>query len=191
MDVPRRFTTQMYVYFLPLQNGSLSAPGGLASNSEAIIPTPTSDGGIEHTTARFLPASKWLSLSRAGEIVLFPPQFFLLYLLAQFLCPENVPETKDRAELNRRRRKIVDFVHSGDPPWTEKCISPNALLMKTKDGRVVLGLSKPGPELEGSDRRGEEELVVLAKMGKEGPRRVEVARRKEVLQEERAATEKL
>ncbi|MCJ1350170.1 MAG: hypothetical protein MMC33_000151 [Icmadophila ericetorum] len=190
-NVPKRFTTQMYIYFLPLRNGSPSAPGGLGGNSEAVIPTPTSDGGIEHTTARFLPASKWLSLSRAGDIVLFPPQFFLLYLLAQFLCPEKGFETTDREELNKRRQQVVEFVHSGNPPWTEKCISPNALLMKSKDGQVVLGLSKPGPELEGSGRRGDDELVVLAKMSKNGPRKVDVARRKDVLQEEREVKEKL
>ena len=183
----KRFTTQMYIYFLPLRE----APSGACSNalptdSEAMIAHPTSDGGIEHTTARFLPPSKWLDMSRAGEVILFPPQFFLLHLLAPFLSPEQGGGSPSTDELVRQRQRVVEFVTSGDPPWTEKCMSPTGLMWKRGDGRAVLGLDKPGTELEGSKRRGDRERVVLVEFGKGGPRRVEVAWRADVFREERS-----
>lgn len=68
------------------------------------------------------------------------------------------------------------------------CISPTVLAMpdgkRRADGRVVLGLDRPGPEVEGT-RKGEKEHVVLADFTKEGPRRVEVRVRKEVFAERR------
>jgi len=57
---------------------------------------------------------------------------------------------------------------------------------KREDGRVVLGLDRPGPELEGQ-RKGESEHVVLVEFKKEGPRRVEVRKKKDVLAETREA----
>lgn len=191
-NIPKRYTTQMYIYFLPVaKTGSSSTAGPLPVSSEALIPTPTSDGGIEHTTARFLPPSTWLSMSRAGEIMLFPPQFFLLHLLSPFLSPKNVPNVLDPEELSRQREAVVDFVKSGDPPWGEKCMSPIGLFWKGSDGRAVLGLDKPGPELEGSNRKGDPERVVLVEFRKEGPRKVEVAWKKDVFQGEREGKEKL
>ncbi|MCJ1394339.1 hypothetical protein MMC18_007217 [Xylographa bjoerkii] len=185
-NLPKRFTTQMYIYFLPLrETPSDTATNALPTDSEAMIAHPTSDGGIEHTTARFLPPSKWLNMSRAGEIILFPPQFFLLHLLAPFLSPENGSGSTSTEELAQQRRRVMDFVTSGNPPWTEKCMSPTGLMWKRGDGRAVLGLDKPGLELEGSGRRGDEERVVLVEFGKGGPRNVEVAWRNDVFSEER------
>ena len=154
-----------------------------------MIPSPTSDGGKEHTTARFLPASKWLSLCRSGKIILFPPQFFLLHLLDPFLCPGNVPNLTDVKELARQRERLMAFVKSGNPPWTEKCISPNAMLWKKSDGRAALSLDKPGLELEGSGRKGDDERVVIVQFGKEGPRNLEVAWKKDILEQERQSKE--
>lgn len=71
--------------------------------------------------------------------------------------------------------------------WSDKCMSPTGLLMRKSDGRSVLALDKPGPELAGSGRGGDNERVVLVKFSKEGPRDVEVRWRKEVLEEERGA----
>ena len=82
---------------------------------------------------------------------------------------------------------LMDFVKSGDPPWTEKCISPQGLLWKQADGRAALGLDKPGLELEGSARRGDSERVVLVEFRKDGPRKVEVAWKKDIMQEERTS----
>ncbi|KAL1635454.1 hypothetical protein SLS58_010263 [Diplodia intermedia] len=166
-NVPKRFTTQMYLYLMPLaapREGVTSATtttttkeGNDASlpldrdhdHDAAVIPLPTPDGGVEHTAARFLPAHAWLDAARAGDIILFPPQFFLLHLVAQHIKPPS-------------------------------------------DGRLVLALDKPGPELEGSGRReGVRDYVVLVDFRKEGPRRVEVGLRDEVLAEERRAVGRL
>lgn len=71
--------------------------------------------------------------------------------------------------------------------WADKCMSPTGLFLRKSDGRSVLALDKPGPELNGSDRRGDSERVVLVKFSKEGPRNVDVRRRKDVLAEEKMA----
>ena len=191
-NVPKRFTTQMYLYFLPLPNQTdCRVTGTLSTEKEAVIPNPTSDGGIEHTSARFLPLSEWLSMSRSGEIILFPPQFFLMHLLAPFLPPLTGPDSTDPGKLSKQRESAMSFVRSGDPSWMEKCISPTALLWKRSDGRAVLALDKPGPELEGSSRKGDTERVVLVSFRKEGPRNVEVAWKKDVFEAERHAEGKL
>lgn len=69
--------------------------------------------------------------------------------------------------------------------WADKVMSPIGLMMRKSDGRSVLGLEKPGPELRDSDRGGDEKRVVLVKFCKEGPRDVEVMERREVLEVER------
>lgn len=174
----------MYLYFLPLANGN-SPIGPLPTQHEAVIPVPTPDGGIEHTAARFLPPSTWLSMARSGEIILFPPQFFLLHLVSQFLSPTTTPNVLSPEHLGQQRKQLMDFVKTGEPPWGEKCISPSAVFKRKSDGRAVLGLDKPGPELEGKERRGVEEWVVFVEFKKEGPRNVEVVGRKEAFEVER------
>lgn len=64
-------------------------------------------------------------------------------------------------------------------------MSPHSLFVREADGRVVLGLDRPGAELDGSGRGGHWEQVVLVNFGKHGPRDVEVRRREDVLTEER------
>lgn len=202
--MPKRFTTQMYIYFLPTLSGTpLSANGQPNSNAEDFepevsIPTPTTDGGVEHTTARFLPASVWLRLAQEGRIILFPPQFFLLHQAAQHFDNLTAPtaygsitrDTVPREELEVRRKRLVDFIKSGSPPWTEKCISPTVQPprggKRRQDGRVVLGLERPGPELEAAKlgRKGHHEDCVLVDFRKEGPRRVAVISREEAMQPE-------
>lgn len=66
-------------------------------------------------------------------------------------------------------------------PWAEKTMSPAVLFALPGDGRLVLGLDKPGPELAGSGRAGDPDRVVLVDFKKEGPRRVEVRTREEAL----------
>lgn len=186
-NVARRFTTQMYLYFLPLSNSSSSTAAIAApTDSEAMIENPTADGGLEHTTARFLPAYKWLDLLHSEEIILFPPQLLLLHLIAPFLSPESATTNNSPAALKDQRDRLIAFVHSGNPPWTDKCISPTVLPRRNIDGRAVLDLSYPGPELEGRGREGEQELVVLSVFRKEGPRRVDVAFRKDVVEGEKS-----
>ncbi|KAL9000978.1 MAG: hypothetical protein Q9169_000462 [Polycauliona sp. 2 TL-2023] len=173
-NIPKRFSTQMYLYFLPLAHAGIPQT----------LHIPTCDGGVEHTEAQFLPASKWLSLAQAEKIILFPPQFFLLRLVADFLKPDVSNEGKglSTARLQSQREGLLDFVKSGDPPWGEKCISPWPL---KKDGkRLVMGLDEPGPELEGTNRRGDAERVIWVQFkGKGGTSGLEVGWKKDVVDE--------
>ncbi|SMR43441.1 unnamed protein product [Zymoseptoria tritici ST99CH_3D1] len=195
-NVPKRFTTQMYLYFLPTQSTTpLGAEGKEQEEEEVRIPVPTTDGGLEHTTARFLPASAWCRLAQEGRIILFPPQFYLLHQIAQHFDDLKAPtdyasiskEAVPREELENRRKALVEFVKSGSPPWTEKCISPIVQPPRDgkprEDGRAVLGLNRPGPELEnaGLERSGVREECVLVDFQKGGPRRVAVISREEAL----------
>ncbi|KJZ76112.1 hypothetical protein HIM_04568 [Hirsutella minnesotensis 3608] len=105
---PKRFTTQMYLYLLPISRADVP--------SEMLIPTP--DNGVEHTAA-----------------------------------------------------------------------TPVHLLVRKSDGRLVLGLDRPGPELKGTDRGGDWERVALVRFGKDGPRELDVRWRADVLREEKEAVE--
>lgn len=194
-NVPKRFTTQMYIYFLPTSASStpLSEAAQADSEEEIQIPLPTTDGGLEHTTARFLPASVWLRLAQEGRIILFPPQYFLLHQVAQHF--DNLPsptaygsisrEPLARDELEARRKALVEFVKTGEPPWTDKVISPIVVPardgQKRDDSRSLLGLEKPGPELAGSGRAGVKDQCVLVNFRKEGPRQLAVVSREEAL----------
>lgn len=187
-NLPKRFTTQMYIYFLPLTRTSTTT--NLPSKS--VIPVPTSDGGVEHTAALFAACSEWLSQAKRNEVILFPPQYYLMSLLSPFLCPSQFLPAE---ELQLQRDKVLEFLKSdgGDGkgiPWADKVISPIGIMMRKSDGRSVLGLEKSGPELRGSGRGGDEKRVVLVKFGKEGPRNVEVRDRAEILAEEKAFLQK-
>lgn len=148
-NVPKRFTTQMYIYFLPLgsvsptkakgDGGSTKTPpaSGLAEEDEIVIPNPTHDGGIEHTAARFLPPNKWIDLARQNRIILFPPQFFLTLMLAPYLSPsvrgpsDPIPS---QSELAAERERCMKFITSPryyhgeeEVSFAEACISPLVL----------------------------------------------------------------
>ncbi|KAI1771965.1 hypothetical protein F4818DRAFT_427217 [Hypoxylon cercidicola] len=186
----RRFTTQMYLYMLPLSAGS--DPVVAAAQSEAMVPTP--DGGVEITAARFDDATTWSEKQRRGEIILFPPQCFLLHLLSQFL----VGRPGDYGVQRERLREFLATVPTASEPravthptaqipWEEKVISPTSLGLRKSDNRVILGLDKPGPELKGTYRGGDMERVVLVRFSKGIAKDVEVRSREEVLAEERQA----
>ena len=158
------------------------------------IPLPTSDGGIEHTSARFLPAASWLALADLREIVLFPPQYLLLHLLSPLLSPPASEESPiDQRELlgnlQTQRDRVVDFVHSGDPPWGVKCICPKA--KNVGQGQIALELSGPGPELVGTERRGEEETVLTLVFEEGVPRDIKVRSRGKVFRGHKGKPQKL
>lgn len=190
----------MYIYMLPL-SAAASMPLGASptGGQEIIIPTPTHDGGLEHTAAAFDHASTWISRARSGEIILFPPQFFLLHIISQF-----VKGSGTTSEYQTERDALMDFLSrtpttradgsqgqvikqhfTASIPWAEKVMSPTVLFLRRVDKRVVLGLDKPGPELKGTKRGGDWDRVVLVNFRKEGPRDVEVRWREDVLREER------
>lgn len=145
-NVPKRFSTQMYIYFLPLNSVSPTkhaAPkgtppaSGLEEEDEIVIPNPTHDGGIEHTAARFLPPNKWIDLARQNRIILFPPQFFLTLLLSPYLSATVTSPsspTPSPSELQIEREKAMNFLtaprtYAGEPEvsFAEACISPLVL----------------------------------------------------------------
>ncbi|EPS30365.1 hypothetical protein PDE_05316 [Penicillium oxalicum 114-2] len=182
----KRYTTQMYLYFMPLPvNVDKQVLEDLPREGEREeIQVPSSDGGIEVTEAQFLPAAEWLRRAQNGEIILFPPQFLLLHLVSGFL--DEHPRTGlSTEEMENRRTKLVEFVHSGSPAWTDKCISPK-MTKVAADGRTVLALHDPGFELKGSNRQGESDYVVLVRFVKGSAREVAVALKKDVLQGERS-----
>lgn len=113
-----------------------------------------------------------------------------MWLLSPFLSVPSSPLST--AELQKQRDSVLEFLKSdGDGKgvkWADKVISPVAILLRESDQRAVLALDKPGPELKNSDRRGDEKRVVLVKFGKDGPRNVDVRYKKDVLEEERAAS---
>lgn len=183
-NIPKRFTTQMYIYFLPLTQTSAKN-----ISSEAVIPVPTSDGGVEHTAALFASCKEWLDQATRNEIILFPPQYYLMHLLSPFLdTPSSTSLSTE--DLQKQRDAVLEFLNGdGDGKgvkWADKVMSPTGLLIRKSDGRSVLALDKPGPELKDSGRRGDEKRVVLVKFRKEGPRSLEVRLRKDVLDEEKA-----
>ena len=180
--IPKRYSTQMYIYFLPLSEESdkkiLNELPVEGKRDE--IHVPTGDGGIEITEAMFLTASEWLQKEARKEIVLFPPQYLLLHLLSQFLDKE--PSQHSIHNLRKRRSELVEFVHSGSPPWTEKYICPK-LLKVMPDGRAVLALDHPGPELKDTDKMGETDRVVSVRFKKGIAEDLAVMRRKDVFKE--------
>ncbi|KAJ6132538.1 hypothetical protein N7471_007753 [Penicillium samsonianum] len=164
--VPHRYTTQMYLYFLPIPRDHEQ---GL--DTEVVI-HPCHDGGIEITDARFLECSAWLRKAQAGQAKLLPPQYFLLSLASQFLDTWT-RSRQSLVALRRQRRKFLQFVNAGSLPWTQICISPTIDRILS-DGRALVRLDSPGPELEGSGRSGVKDVVMLARFEKEGPRDIEI-----------------
>lgn len=164
----------MYLYFLPLSSENLNfSPSCFEISSyqsqSAAAQAPTPDGGLEHTAAAFSSPKEWLSLASKGEIILFPPQFFLLTLLSSFLLPhpEN-PGSNDAfpgSTLQGQRDALIAFAQSGDPPWGEKCISPLSIFRDEK--MEVLALDNPGPELRGTNRKGDMERILVRNTARE------------------------
>ncbi|KAK0735179.1 hypothetical protein B0T26DRAFT_691046 [Lasiosphaeria miniovina] len=201
----KRFSTQMYLYMLPLSANSsiLGAP-----EHESVIQTPTHDGGIEHTTATFDRPDVWLAKAKAGNVLLYPPQFYLLHLLSQFLndkslAPAGASAADVTAHLERQRSALVTFlrqtpttppdrpsplhVHpTAHIPWAEKVICPQPLV-KARLGSRLLGLDDPGPELQESGKGGDYDRVLLVNWKNKEPRDIEVKWRDEVLLEAKSS----
>jgi hypothetical protein len=174
-NVPKRFTTQMYVYFVHLKE----------TNNPSIH--ATSDE-VETLAPEYRPAHAWLDAARSGEVILFPPQFILLWHASRYLdSQDNISSSSSAEEIVERRRRLYEFITSakqGGPAWSDMFISPIGKGM-SGDGRSYLGLESPGPELKDSQLRGDTEYVVMVKFNKEGPRQLEVRKRAEVFEEER------
>lgn len=156
------------MYMLPLNTTTAE------SQTSTVVQTPTHDGGVEHTAALFDSPSTWLAKASAGEIILYPPQFYLLTLISRFL-------PKQSSDYDEQRERLVSFLRrvptssvkhpTSDIPWAEKVMSPEVVSFAKQgsygNGRVILGLAKPGRELMDSGRGGDVERVVLVDFRKE------------------------
>lgn len=180
INVPRRrFSTQMYIYFLPL-----SSP----MHPQVQNTVPVSDGGIEHTEADFKSVAEWLWLFQAKKVILFPPQFFLLSLIAPFL--NGASENPTAELLQAERDALLNFVsrrEEGESSWGEKCISPKPLFKQGQ--RMVFGLDQPGPELAHTGRNGDGKRVITWIFQDGRPTDLEVRWRKDVERERKEAQE--
>lgn len=178
-NISKRHSAQMYIYFLPIESSSQRTGSG-DSGAEAHIPTP--DGGVEHTAAQFLYPQEWLDLALRNEVVLFPPQFFLLSIVADFLqCPPSDPKLDRSSIMQEQRDKLMTFVETdGDPPWGQKCISPNQIKQE-KGNILILGLGDPGPELRKTGRKGDMERVVKVDLESQAERQMPKSRAKQVV----------
>ncbi|KAK3335162.1 hypothetical protein B0T19DRAFT_395051 [Cercophora scortea] len=201
LTMPKRFSTQMYIYMLPLSPSASEPTAG--PKQEFIVHTPTHDGGLEHTAATFDDAATWLAKARAGDIILFPPQYYLLHLVSQFtqsMRPNDTEQVSAYDHYQKQREALLSFLKTtptvrpgvqtkthptAEIPWAEKIMSPTSLFVRQSDKRIVLGLDKPGPELKETKRGGDWDRVVLVNFTRAGPRNVEVRWREDVLREER------
>ncbi len=187
----------MYLYLLPLTRG-----GGVPS--KMLIATP--DGGVEHTAADFATPQSFLKQVQDNTIILFPPQVFLLEIVAKFVGGGKMGALEEESKrFMIQRKKLLSYVRkvptadtekgkqhpTSQISWGDKVISPIHLYIRESDNRAVLGLDHPGPELDGSDRAGDWERVVLVKFGKRGPSSVEVRLREEILAEDKEEQAKL
>lgn len=205
-NVKRRFSTQMYLYFLPLGSSSpgsqraavVDMDADVDADADMVIPNPTHDGGIEHTAARFLPPGKWLDLAARSRVILFPPQYFLAWHLARFLAPSVTSASSpipSAPELQAERDRLRAFLAADDAAFGSAVISPVVLggaygeseqlgvgKAKLEKGTAVLDLNHPGEEVEGvvEAGRGISKWVVTTRFRKEGPRDVRVRLREEV-----------
>lgn len=152
--MPRRFETHMFLHLLPPDPPAAAA---LAQH-------PTADGGIEALSTTFLAPSAALAAAARNELVLFPPQFYLLSMLLPYL-PADADAADAASEL--RRRRLVRFAREG---FGALVMEP-APLRRLGGGRVVMGLGA----------RGDRERAVVVELAARGePRGLRIVARGEV-----------
>jgi hypothetical protein len=160
----------MYVYMLPL---------------DAKLALPKHDGGLEHTAAEFDDPGSWAAKSKRGEIIVISPQSFLLNMIAQFFAVKIVP--RDYQAERTALSSFLGAVPTGPSdhpttliPWADKVMSPTPSGLMTEDGRMIILLDGPGPELRDSTRAGDWDRVVVSRRERTGPSEAEVVWRKDV-----------
>ncbi|BEI85746.1 hypothetical protein CcaverHIS002_0600330 [Cutaneotrichosporon cavernicola] len=182
-NVPKRFTTQMYVYMLPLNSDAVG------HDAEVTVHNPTHDGGIEHTAAAFDDCADWLKRGKSGEIIIYPPQMYLIGHLAEHLTgPGNYGAQRDSLKSFLASSTTGRSNHATSSiNWADKVISPVGRGVHKASGKQILSLEGSGPELRGSGRAGDFDRVVLVKGTKAGPRNVEVVWRDDVAEDLKSA----
>ncbi|KLU90928.1 hypothetical protein MAPG_09453 [Magnaporthiopsis poae ATCC 64411] len=102
---------------------------------------------------------------------MFPPQLYLLSLVAEHLQPVDADSSSPAAR-QERRESLLQFIQETPPdgvPWADKVISPSLIGSVDETGkgdhRIVLGLARP---------RGDPDRVVYVTFEKGGARFGEV-----------------
>lgn len=216
---PKRFSTQMFLYMLPLLSSPSGGAADMASSSsssssipqdpaieaaerEAQIPTPD---GSEVMTARFDDPSAWNARNLAGKSIMFPPQVFLIQMVGQFVHgphPSSTDAADKAAHYAAQREQLLSWLKRtptcsqskyADQPASRIPWADKCISPASiglrQDGRAILTLDKPGKELRDTDRGGDWERVVLVKFGGAGPTNVEIVDRDEVFAQLRADRE--
>ncbi|KAF8584080.1 hypothetical protein K439DRAFT_1633824 [Ramaria rubella] len=127
--VPRRFHTHFFVTFLSSSSVGFSSAQGLQH-------LPTSDGGIEVISVRFVKPRDAIAEFQAEKILLLPPQFYLLSTLASILSGDVT--TFDQKE-------SISQLARGS--FGRLIVNPRALPEKDERGLTVL--TYEGDELRG------------------------------------------
>jgi len=131
-NIPRRFCTQFYVAFLPAS----SLSGFSSGTKQAYL--PTSDGGQEVISARFVHPNDALDEFHQKQITLMPPQFYILYTLSTILSGNTT--TKDQ------HHRVTQLSQGA---FGHLSINPKRLLINSEEseGQVIL-------TFEGDETRG-------------------------------------
>ncbi|KAG0639907.1 hypothetical protein HOY80DRAFT_885575 [Tuber brumale] len=145
--MPRRFESQFFVTFVGDKQ------------------VPSHDGGVEVLSAKYLTPSRALEISEDGEMVFFPPQFYLVRRIREFLSGDNGGEGW--------RRKVLEMA---DGEFGAMVVKPHPIRLLDGGKRVVMGLGDRGDkewtvviEILGDGKGGEQK-------GAELVRREDVAR---------------
>ncbi|CAZ83499.1 unnamed protein product [Tuber melanosporum] len=129
----RRFKSQIFVTFVDDKQ------------------VPSHDGGVEVLSARYLTPSRALEMSEHGEMVFFPPQFYLVWRIGEFLSGENSGEGG--------RGKVLEMA---DGEFGAMVVEPHPIRLLDGGKRVVMGLGERGDkewaiviEIPGDGKGGE------------------------------------
>ncbi|CUS14563.1 unnamed protein product [Tuber aestivum] len=113
--VPRRFESQIFVTFV---------------DGEQV---PSHDGGVEVLSAKYLTPSRALQMSKDGELVFSPPQFYLVRRIEEFVSVDNGGE--------RGRRKVLEMA---DGEFGTMVMEPHPIRLLDGGKRVAMGLGERG-----------------------------------------------
>ncbi|KAF3932674.1 hypothetical protein ABW19_dt0202413 [Dactylella cylindrospora] len=128
----KRYETRMFLAFLPV---SASQSDSLGAKEEDTTALPTADGGVETVSAAFLAAADILKSLKSNDIILFPPQAYLITRLSTFANDSSLTIEQQREAIKKMilDEEIGKLVFEPRPEG------------KTRDGkRLILGYGPRG-----------------------------------------------
>ncbi|KAF8525072.1 NUDIX domain-containing protein [Hysterangium stoloniferum] len=144
--VPRRFHAYFFVVFLPTKSSFDN------TSQQGLQQLPTSDGGVEVISVRFLKPQDAITEFKNDKISLLPPQYYLLDTLASIL-------SGDKTTLEQKN--IVSRLANG--PFGQMSINP--VLLPEKDEEGCSALTYEGDEARGGDPGARHRTVVRHEKG--------------------------